>query len=1756
MKGKREFKRTSLMTAVFMLFSIFSGFVRVGANEIGSTSAEDLIISEYVEGSSNNKALEFYNGTGKPIELKDYTIEVYANGATAKTSVVNLDYNYLLENGKTYVIANTGANDTVKSKAQQLNGSINFNGDDVVVLKKGDAVVDSVGKIGNPKGNNFAIDVTLIRKKNITKGDINPNDDFDPKIEWDVKATDYFDDLGQHIMEAGAPIEDIAVTAISMEKTQEISVGNSIKLTVNFTPENATNKEVSWTSSDENIVTVEGNGKITGIKAGSADITAKLVKDNSIAATCKVTVKEAPVNDEITIAEARNKNNGDIAKVKGVVTFNDRNQTLYIQDSTGAIAISNNKSKIDLSKALKEKEILVEGTKDIFNNLDQLQATKIEVLGDKALPEPKVLTIKAVNTGKYESEFIKVEKAIIDVENKTLKQGEDILSIYFIPSDITVKTGDLVDTAAVVGVYKEVIQIYGSSATFIKIEEEDTVVPIINHTPITEAGNESDLKITAKVTDDKKVDKVTLYYRVKGEIEYKSVEMVGVNGEYTGEINYTHLDLKGMEYYIEAFDGKNKATMPEDIKNPYGVIIKDVDTLGPEVFNITPADGSSVGINKKPEIKAYFKDKSLVNPLSIKLLVDGQDVTNLSVRDGQSISYIPSQELNDGIHMVKLIISDTKGNVTEKEWRFFVGKEAVNYYFGQLHAHTNISDGKGTLDEAYTWARDNGKADYIAITDHSNWFDNDKAANINDGSMSKAWVNAHEVADKYNEEGKFTAIYGYEMTWSGSTGGWGHINTFNTKGFETRSNSSMNLKNYYDTIANQTQSISQLNHPGKTFGDFGDFGFYSKAADNVVNLIEVGNGEGPVRGSGYFPSYEYYTRALDKGWHLAPTNNQDNHKGNWITSNTARTVILANENTRDGLYQAMREKKIYATEDENLKINYKVNNLPMGSFLGDVDNLSFNISVNDPDAKDSISKISIIANGGVVVQSKQFSGNSASWDLQLKPEYSYYYIKVEQADKDIAVTAPVWVGENVAAGLSGVEVDKNLSVLGDEISITSGVYNNSEETLKDIKVEFFANEISEKAKIDEKVIVTLGTAASEKVSVNWKPNKTGEFNIYARATLSLSGTDKVFTQSTKVEIVNKEDINKVVIDAAHQNQYVSGNYENKVEAFKEMLKSSKSVVELNKKEITDEVLAGVKLLVLTDPQSTEDTKFGLSPYKYSDKEIEAIKRYVQKGGNIILTSKADYKDGVGEYSNGIQGNKVLEAIGTNLRLNDDQVIDNVKNGGQPYRLAFDKFNSPLYNLTKDIPEGQTYSFYSGTSVILKEGGDAAKVDFMVKGHESTETSDADNQKDNVSVAKGEVYVLAAEELSNGAKVVVGGSTFFSDFELSGDDINANKKVTENILAWMVPEKQAKLVTIQEFRKDDNKDGVPDNLGKRFAIEGIVTAQSEAIEPKNSFFEVIYIQDGTAGITVFGVSKTPVKVGQKVRVTGLVDQYDGDTEIQIKDETRDLQIIDENINPIEPKLLSTKDSMLEDNEGLLVKIQGKVVKMDEQNLYIDDGSGVSRTYVEGYIWDGIDQNRKGKWDSNIAVGDMVSIVGLASEDPQGHRLRVRNTAEIVLQKKIVPVEKVELNKTVIELYEGDNFKLEAVITPENAAIDKIQWKSSDENVATVDENGEVIAIKGGKAIITMMVNGKEMANCQVTVRKKDNNTENNSGNTGNNNENNNGNSNDSNNGTKDDNSNGSLVKTGTSNDFVVLVVSGLILMTLGAFLFFRKRDSIK
>lgn len=1100
-----------------------------------------------------------------------------------------------------------------------------------------------------------------------------------------------------------------------------------------------------------------------------------------------------------------------------------------------------------------------------------------------------------------------------------------------------------------------------------------------------------DLLISIKAEDDRKVESVILYYKNVGESEYKELLLSRYNDIYTAKITKDKLSIDGFEYYAVVSDGINTTILSEDSSNPYKIEITNIDLDGPTVSKVYPSNNYNTGDNLKPKIGADFSDESGVNIDIVKLMLDGKEITSKATITENSIRYTPEVNLTKGRHELMLVLQDKSSQKNEKvkEWSFYVGKQDINTYYGQIHSHTNLSDGQGTVEEAYDYARNKAGVDFLAVTDHSNWLDNDTQASIADGSASEEWKLGHATANKKNDTGKFVAMYGYEMTWSASTGGYGHMNTYNTPGFETRNDSSMTLSKYYEKLKTQKQSISMFNHPGDLFGDFEGFAHYDEEIDELVTLIEVGNSDGAVGGNNYFRSYDKYIEALDKGWHLAPTNGQDNHKGKWGDANSTRTVVQTGELTRENIYQAMRDRSVYSTEDKNLEITYKINGNTMGSILDEVDTLDFDITINDPDKSDKISKVEIIANGGKSIKEFTKLPSDGSLQFTLPSDYSYYLVKVTQADGEIAVTAPIWVGEITKVGISSMESDKALALVGEDINLTTKIYNNENVDATNVKVEYFLND--ENAKIGELKVGTVAATTEHTANFKYTPDLAGKFNIIAKVTMTVDGIETTVSEKVGFVVKNENQVSKILIDGSKQNDYVSGKYYDKVSGLSNIAISNGSKAYINKEELTDEVLKGVSLLVISDPQSTIDkNNVELGPKKYSEEELQVIKRFTEKGGNLIVTSKADYGDGYGEYQNSQQGNSVLEAVGATLRFNDDQLVDDENNSNQNYRLYFDGYNTKS-SLLNGVDTTEKYSFYSGCGLLVDENN--KNVEVIVKGHETTYSVDSDKKGDATPVEKGNTVALAMETLASGSKVIVGGTTFFSDFEV-GSEKYSNDNIVENIVKQLSPKPQLPITKIAEVRKDEDNDNKADNYGKTFAIEGTVTVGTSTAAPGNAFFDCMYIQDETGGITVFGISETPIKVGQKVRVEGTVDDYLGDTELALSNEFTDVTIIDESINEIDPTKLSTADSMLESNEGLLVKIEGTVTRMEGQNIFINDGSGEARVYVEGYIGSSSGSDRD--YTKKIAVGDKVSIVGLASEDGEdfNKRLRVRDTDEIV------------------------------------------------------------------------------------------------------------------------------------------------------------------
>jgi predicted extracellular nuclease len=168
-------------------------------------AATDLFISEYVEGSSNNKALELYNGTGSTIDLAagHYRIEMYFNGKSTPNRTIDLTGT--VDNGKVWVLVDAAAAPALVELADQTEDGSWFNGNDAIVLKKDTIILDVIGQIGVDPGTGWGSsatstkDKTLRRQMTVCTGDNDPTDNFDPATQWEGFAGDTFDNLGTHL---------------------------------------------------------------------------------------------------------------------------------------------------------------------------------------------------------------------------------------------------------------------------------------------------------------------------------------------------------------------------------------------------------------------------------------------------------------------------------------------------------------------------------------------------------------------------------------------------------------------------------------------------------------------------------------------------------------------------------------------------------------------------------------------------------------------------------------------------------------------------------------------------------------------------------------------------------------------------------------------------------------------------------------------------------------------------------------------------------------------------------------------------------------------------------------------------------------------------------------------------------------------------------------------------------------------------------------------------------------------------------------------------------------------------------------------------------------------------------------------------------------------------------------------------------------------------------------------------------------------
>ncbi|MFS2006028.1 CehA/McbA family metallohydrolase [Duganella sp. CT11-25] len=372
-------------------------------------------------------------------------------------------------------------------------------------------------------------------------------------------------------------------------------------------------------------------------------------------------------------------------------------------------------------------------------------------------------------------------------------------------------------------------------------------------------------------------------------------------------------------------------------------------------------------------------------------------------------------------------------------------------YLGNLHSQTNHSDGGGPLAsctgaqnpqsaalgpaDAYAYAQGRG-LDFLMASEHNHMYDGSDSTNASaDPAVAKAlFQSGLTAAANYNSAHPgFLGMYGLEW---GVINNGGHMNIFNTTellGWESNSSGqliadTLTPKNDYAavyTLMRQRGWVGQFNHP-ETSGQFlvnsTPFGFTADG-DQAMALCEVLNTSAfSTNTSETETSRSTYegacNKALEAGFHVAFSTDQDNHCANWGASYTNRTGVLIPTGTTlssASMIAAIKARRVFATMDKTSQLILTANGHVMGERFTNSGTLNLIANFASSSGK-TVSTVKIYegvpGRNGTVTQ----LSTTASTTLTPAVGEHFYYAKLTQNDGNILWSAPIWVTQTSGGG--------------------------------------------------------------------------------------------------------------------------------------------------------------------------------------------------------------------------------------------------------------------------------------------------------------------------------------------------------------------------------------------------------------------------------------------------------------------------------------------------------------------------------------------------------------------------------------------------------------------------------------------------------------------------------------------------------------------------------------------------------------------
>jgi hypothetical protein len=315
------------------------------------------------------------------------------------------------------------------------------------------------------------------------------------------------------------------------------------------------------------------------------------------------------------------------------------------------------------------------------------------------------------------------------------------------------------------------------------------------------------------------------------------------------------------------------------------------------------------------------------------------------------------------------------------------------WYWGDMHAHSEYSDGVWLPEEVYEFARDTAQLDFFALTDH------DAYPTIR---TQEEYDYIVARADEYDAPGNFVALYGVEWTHEA-----GHLNFY----MSPIPQLPYDLDGCYAALAD-LGILGHFNHPNEPdFGNFDDYR-YVPEADACMAMVEV-------RSDWWTDEEVSYLALLEAGWHVAPVGCEDKHDASWGMGPTW-TVALASELTREGILDALWSRRVYSTADRNMQLSFKISGREMGSRLRRPAGPAVcMVRVSDPDATDFVARLDLFVDGQLAASAEP-GATSYEWSVPVELPAGgehYCFVRVTQEGARRSWSSPIWITTYADIGL-------------------------------------------------------------------------------------------------------------------------------------------------------------------------------------------------------------------------------------------------------------------------------------------------------------------------------------------------------------------------------------------------------------------------------------------------------------------------------------------------------------------------------------------------------------------------------------------------------------------------------------------------------------------------------------------------------------------------------------------------------------------